>query len=201
MKFTTVNIIQIVVAVLVGVLAIAGVIYGVLSHSEPGIMKVCWIGGVADYDASRCSNPEELTWDRARMPLVVGADDDSSVRSAIDIVNSQVGCAVLELDTSVGSEADVVVSLDATMLAGRDHPGGATSHSQVSEIGMQAYVETMGTANSQQKMRVLVHEFGHVLGLAHDDYERSIMFPTQTHSNFTMFSGSDRALLNDLYCD
>ena len=50
---------------------------------------------------------------------------------------------------------------------------------------------------------VLYHEFGHCLGLAHDDYPKSIMYPTMTPIPDGIqppwFSDYDRRLLRDLY--
>lgn len=202
-KLSVANQITIIAAIAITIGAIVGVIVGVTTHEEAGLLRVCWEGGSANY-SGQCSGAAALRWERSRMPLTVASVEDGSLSAAIDLVNDQIGCEVLRLDTQAGSEADVVVSLDSVIEVGRDREGGATHHALNDEVGMQAYVDVMAVGDPHMKMRVLVHEFGHVLGLAHDHYERSIMFPTQVNSEdlqFTMFSQSDRELLRGLYCE
>jgi predicted Zn-dependent protease len=49
----------------------------------------------------------------------------------------------------------------------------------------------------------LEHEFGHVLGLGHDDFRTSVMFPEITNESITIMrmTDNDRKLLRGLYCD
>ena len=48
---------------------------------------------------------------------------------------------------------------------------------------------------------VLVHEFGHVLGLEHDDYVKSIMYPVlPSRLGRASYSDYDREIIQDLYC-
>lgn len=205
-KTSTANKVMIVASILVAVGAIVGIVYAlsVPNERDLGLLEICWRNDVtAVYDPSECETPLALTWDRSRMPLIVGADDDSALDSAIDLVNSQVGCEVLRHENVASFDADVIVDLDAAMLVGRDHPGGATTHSRDSEFVMRAHIDVMAAGDAQTKMRVLVHELGHVLGLAHDDFRSSIMYPTQTQTSdlqFTMFTEHDQDLLNSLYC-
>lgn len=205
-KLSTANKVMIVAVIVVTVLAVAGVVVGIATHEDrdAGLLSVCWSGSSAVYDSTDCAEPQDLTWERSRIPLIVGAPEDGSLDSAIDLVNSQIGCEVLRHDSTVGSEADVIVDLDAAILVGRDVAGGATTHSRDSEGRMHAMVEILAVGDAHMKMRVLAHEFGHVLGLAHDDFRTSIMYPTQTYSHdlqFTMFTQGDQSRLRTLYCD
>lgn len=204
MDIKTRNIIMIVVAAVLAVGAVVGVIYGVTTHTEPGLLRVCWnLDGTADYSA-QCATPSDLRWDRNRIPLIVDAPPDSDeVTEAVSIVNDQIGCEVLRLRPGAGLTADVNIALDQPLLVGSEEPGGSTRHSRGESGRMFATVETTNVTNPTLKTRVLVHEFGHVLGLAHDPFEASIMFPTQPDSeepDFIRFTDADQATLNQLYC-
>lgn len=205
MDTKTRNIIMIVVAAVLAVGAIVGVIYGVTTHTEPGLLTVCWnLDGTADYTPG-CSGSSELRWDRDRIPLVVDAPPDSDeVTEAVSIVNDQIGCEVLRLHPGAGLTADVNVALDQPLEVGAtQEPGGSARHLRGASGRMFAVVETTNVTNPTLKTRVLVHEFGHVLGLAHDPFQSSIMYPTQPDSeepDFVRFTDSDQALLNSMYC-
>lgn len=182
--------------------AIIGVIVGVTTHTEAGLMSVCWqLDGAANYEGEGCVSPEEIMWDNSHMPLSVNTPGDpGEVSEAVDLVNSQVGCTVLSLGTN--TDPDVLVLLNEPVLVGVDDAGGATSHHRVNGR-MTSIIRTFMVGDPYMHLRVLTHEFGHALGLAHDDFESSVMFPSQpTSSNmdFVMFSDNDRNLLNTLYC-
>lgn len=203
MNIQTRNTIQIVVVVSLTVLAIIGVIYGVSTHKEAGLMTVCWEGGQAYYDYS-CEGQEELRWDRNRIPLDVSSSENTEVRAAVDEVNNQIGCEILRFTPNLGSDAaDVLIETDGALGTSLTSSGGITSHTQISEVGMQAHVSIMGVTDPHYRVRVLVHELGHVLGLDHDDFKASIMYPTMTitaNMQLTRFTNHDRNLLREIYC-
>jgi len=204
------NIVMYVVFALLTVGAIVGVIVGVTTHTEPGLLSVCWnLDGTADYTAP-CTTPANLQWDRARIPLIVDAPPDSSeVSEAVSIVNHQIGCEVLRLHPGAGLTADINVALDQPAQVAPNgievDAGGSCRHVRGATGRMFAVVETVNVTDPTSKTRVLVHEFGHALGLAHDPFESSIMYPTQPAQgsdtlDLIRFTDSDTHLLNSLYC-
>jgi hypothetical protein len=124
-------------ALLVG--SIVGVIYGVLTHSEPGLLEVCWNedGGVKYVDISQlekgervsygaCEGAEKLVWPQTRIPLAVAAvafnqaelEPGEREREALDVaiqdINRQLGFTIL-VPTKNRSRADIVVEIGAAL--------------------------------------------------------------------------------------
>lgn len=195
---------------LVSVAIIGSIVYGVVSHTEAGLLRVCWTsGGAADYNQDNCSFPQEIRWQERDFPLSVSGnvEDSTEITSAIEIVNSQMGCELLRQvpRAQLGGllAPRVRVTLNDTATVHVDRVGGLTNHGMVENGDIYAAVSTFMLTNSYMTMRTLVHEFGHVLGLAHDDFRSSIMFPEQTSTeemDFIIFSTHDRNLIHNLYC-
>lgn len=185
-------------ALAVLVLAVVGIIYGSTTHSEPGLMRACWHSGtVIDY---HCAAGEELTWDRRLMPLSVVTDGAlPETQTAIDLVNSQVGCDLLEYAEDTDPQPDVSITSESTMISGGTR-SGSTWHVRDAR-GMRARIDLYNTGDLT--LRVIVHELGHALGLDHDTFTGSIMYPRQTDTRgmqFIRISDADRQTLRDLYC-
>lgn len=204
---------EIVLAVFFGVfclLCIGLVIFGVTQHTEPGLMMVCWnANGEAEFDTACGDEASEIRWDR--VPLVVDSEvEDEALNSAVSTFNSQVGCEMLRLST--GSVVpNVTVNTDSVFDVGSpDVIGGMTSFTRYANGTVSAEVNVAAVTNSYLRQRVLVHEFGHVFGLAHDNFESSVMFPVQSFDELGTGSGTmdfirltdfDRSLLARLYCN
>lgn len=200
------NVITYVVAGLVLVVAIAGVIYGVAMHQEPGLKE-----GVP-------------TWPKDAFPLDVVAStysvgeeselDDGhrgALEYTINAINRRMGFNVLEW--ADGKPADVVIIVGVPQDVSEDAleqgfapDGGIYNAGEYSQIRHSAGVAEqceIRTANVPQNLlwQVAYHAFGHCLGLAHDDYTQSIMFPRQREYEGLppWFSDDDRALLREMY--
>lgn len=138
-------------------------IYGISSHSEAGMMD---------------TTPE---WDRSDFPLKVCARSYAeSMPASLDAIEV-VGDAVQAINTRLGFMAvinsniceDIEVVVGAPAEHGWTDPGGnaviSPGHCAVQVV------------NAHGELRDLAaqHELGHCLGLAHDDFELSIMRRTQ----------------------
>ena len=185
----------------VTVLSIIGVIFGVMTHTEPGLMKVCWSDtDTAVYD---CDGGDDLTWSRRSIPFSVETDGYvGEVQTSIDLINTQVGCDLLKYHETLESQpADISIASDGVM-SRWDKRGGITWHLRDGNR-LRARIELYAAGSMAQ--RIIVHELGHALGLAHDPFMASIMYKTQRDSSGRLenvrFTDSDRSLLHSLYCN
>lgn len=197
---TTSTKIMLAIVAVISVVALVGVAIGVATHSEPGLMRVCWNQfNSAVYD---CDNGSEIVWPAGSIPLDVRTDGYiGEVQSAVDLINAQVGCDLLVFDDrSTSSPSDITITSEAVMSRG-DERGGAAWHLRDTDR-LRARIELYAAGSLAQ--RVIIHELGHALGLAHDPFAGSIMYATQRDDSGDLsvirFTDSDRHLLHDLYC-
>lgn len=175
-------------------LAIVGVIYGVATHEEPGF-----------------TNPD-YRWEHAPLSVACSgytpADEDACdvASEAVSRVNSRLGFSMLVWSTD--DAADITVTMRAPVEVGaaeRDQPGGHYELAGTAGHYQHCDVQTMNASGGASDLELLVvyHELGHCLGLAHDDYSQSIMYPTQEATPDrtipSWISDSDRALLRAKY--
>lgn len=181
------------------VVALALVVYGVLTHEEPGFV-----------------NPQ-MSWDKAKLPLKVSATDYSAEQSGVlgDDSRKTLEHVIESINTRLGFSAYVMAAegdlADVTMEVGVPYENGAWE-------GAGGHYELAGHADSKRwhKCKVITsntgtldilsmtmkHELCHCLGLAHDDFDSSIMRPVQKpwEGGFPpRITDSDRALLRERY--
>ena len=180
-------------------IAVVGVVVGVITHTEPGLQ------------------PDVPRWARADFPLsVCVANDDKpdvgthndrlvNMMHAIDITNARLGFDVFRM--TQGSECQVMVLFNVPYEAGVwDGPGG---NSEIVHHGGRAFLCRIETSNVAGELLglTLEHEFGHCLGLAHDDFASSIMRDPDLYPMRSTPSGQfppritdhDRELLRGMY--
>jgi hypothetical protein len=174
-----------------------------MTHKEPGLMKVCWVGGQANY-AGDCI---ELKWDKKQFPLTYyidfGKDHEDYIDSVVkgaEMWNREI-CTVFRR-VMKSEDARIMVTWGAVS-TGHSCSAGATSH--VGKSGPTgATIVLREPSDIHAVYRYAAHEFGHVLGLDHDAFSKSIMYPLQPgvteEMTFVLPSDSDRKLLKELYC-
>lgn len=166
--------------------ALAGVIYGVVTHEEAGFME---------------GHPR---WQPGDFPLVVCVFDDTDddfrhASQTVGLINDRLDFSALHVVAAPypGSRCQVNVTYGAPSAAGEmDNGGYAEMLPGSCEVGI---VNVSGELRSL----VLQHELGHCLGLGHDDFESSIMrreqSPTAQGQYPAQITDYDRALIRAAY--
>ena len=144
-------------------------VIGVVTHEEP------------DFTDARNS------WDH--MPLTVSCkghvpEENKACGTAMTVVrtvNTRLGFKALKLG---GPEADINITMRAPTEVGgvsRDQAGGHFELKGTARVYEHCQIWVMNVSGGASDLEALVlhHELGHCLGLAHDDYEASIMYPAQ----------------------
>jgi hypothetical protein len=188
-------------AIIVGLLtvaAIAGVIYGVTTHTEPGLMAGTPGFGSRDVPINVCPG--------GYVPDIEGTERAfSAAQDAVNTINQRLGLTVLQVS---GPHGDGPCGITVLVGVPSEHSAG---HGVVDSGGAAVFdngsrhcaVTTTNTGTDELLGLVLQHELGHCLGLAHDDYELSIMRPVQSPTPDGAFppriSDSDRELLRRVF--
>lgn len=183
----------------VAALAIAGVVYGVVTHEEPGLMEDAPRWEQSDFPLTVC--PASYA---PGMPALNEAQNE--VANAAERINRRLGFVALEVSyvceiehTCGNCDINVLVGVPAE--SGWVDPGGSAALVRT-DMGTSCDMETSNVHGELLDLTIQ-HELGHCLGLAHDDFELSIMRPVQSETpdgelppRLTDF---DRELLRGLY--
>lgn len=153
----------------------------------------------------------ELHWPHLPVTVVVMPDAwDAAygvVRRACDAFNAAIGRdAFVGPDEAIPSMVDAFASLRPMLrnvvlvgLADIDDSHGHTDHRFDSRSGaIWSALVTLPRNMGERAYPVTLHEFGHVLGLDHDDSQRSIMYP-QTSARGQVVTQSDNGRLKAVY--
>lgn len=216
-----------VAVVVVTLLVLAIPKWGPLHTSEGGLLTVCWDEGgraryVDDIEAESCEGAEELVWPASQIPIIVAPlsgerdellhEDDRRSRvfdQAIRYFNDQVGFTLFRRFFEGGVQASAWVHFGQGIEArrGAETPPGFVTHYHDGErLSGEVYVRSDVESSDRLLFLVLLHEFGHLAGLAHDpDNLGSVMYPiTRDDSmddlmSLARITDHDRALLRRLY--
>lgn len=204
---------NIVMLVGIGVLTVAAlgfIVAGVVTHTEAGLLTAC------DHPSTRLdygANCYDVTWERDQFPLQVHAtttnpfppsDPADATRSVISLLNSRLGFTALQW-TDDPATADIAVTIGVAQEVGlwMADANGATSHIRGGDRTLSCEISTWNTGTVELLDKVLTHEMGHALGLAHDDFPDSAMYYTVIPDGARLTRGRltdyDRGLLRDLY--
>jgi hypothetical protein len=214
--------------IVLAVIAAGFVAYGVITHKEGGLLKVCWTNNSATYvddlegegeKSLACKNPTPLIWPQKQIPLsvvVLGANnnmlkeqDEGSrlVRDAMNDFNFQIGKLVFEIAKTSEEDPDVVViwgvpSVPRAKGSDSYKVGGYVSHTKIGGT-MQAIVKIRAVAEERTAFLTVLHELGHVIALTHDDFINSLMYPrlvtTELTTTTARITDSDVRLIRTTY--
>lgn len=142
-------------------------------------MTVCEVGGDFYYPQGYatsvlgCEEPVDIIWDH--MPLTVRINDgeawDSSIRDAEGFWERQVDIDLFNVTNSDDPDIDIF------LVPGGSTHSGAAWHERREDGSLRAFIELYSLGDSISTYYIIAHEYGHVLGLAHDAWDTSIMNP------------------------
>lgn len=158
---------MIIAFVVVLIAAIAGLIYGITTHTEPGFMETS--PGFTQHDLPIRVCAGHYLGDPSH-----NIEARTAVVDAVVTINERLGVDVyaVQLEPSP-SACDVAVIIDApTDAQAHLDPGGDAIFTNGTR---HCDVTTRNTGTTEMESLVLQHELGHCLGLAHDCWAGSIM--------------------------
>lgn len=227
--------VAVILAATILAVALFSLIFGVMSHSEETLLEVCWNNSRAEYvgeievESIPClGQTEELIYSKEHIPLTVtplsydnhlleSDDRDSKViASAAKTINDQFGFDLVKMVYRTDAinedgqiKARLIVHTQAPYTPGSrvlssKVPGWAI-HSRRPDGSIQCDVYLRGGLSERFMYLVALEELGHAIGLAHDDYRGSAMYPKtmdDTESKRMIpsrFSDMDRERIRELY--
>jgi hypothetical protein len=179
----------------------------ILNHSEAGLIE-----GVPQWNRSQFPLQVSALSYRADDASVLDTDHRDVVDHVIETVNTRLGFDAFAW--ADGDPADVVVVVGVPLVVGADLPeqgfapdGGLFNAGEFSQIQHRdgraevCELRTSNTGTTDLLSYALYHGFGHCLGLDHDDYTQSIMYPdAQVYEGLPPWiSDHDKELLRGLY--
>lgn len=189
-------------AIIFGVLtvvSIAGVVVGVMTHEEPGLMENVPQWNRGDFPLGVCAR----TYSVEAQDTDLSTEHDAVLQYAISTTNSRLGfTAFRRIWRGSGERCLVFMVLDEPQdsVTWMDRGGDALLDQRHGSLTCDVRVSNVF---GELLDLVIQHELGHCLGLDHDSYDASIMRPTQHETPAGQFpprlSDHDREILRRLY--
>ena len=211
-KMSIADRVMVIGAVVLTLAVLSLTLYGVLHHTEQGLLTACDTpNGALDYNGD-CS---QVKWNQSQIPLQVYIESsnpypplapDSALSSVVSHINHSFGFRLLSATSNEG-DADIRVDFASAAVVSSLHlhnANGGALHHRKADGSLWCEVRTWNTGTAELADKALTHELGHCLGLTHDDFPASAMYPRiVSDSNFRptrlRFTDYDRALLHRLY--
>lgn len=170
-----------------------------LGKDDNGLMDACLEGQSYVYDDFICEDPQPIIWPHT--PLSIYATEEFKAHYLSDLENAAVfswnSATGLDLFCLECGQWDVFVTFKT-----RGSSLGRTYHG-IWPGRLVAVVEVADGLNEHDALIVLVHELGHVLGLAHDESCESVMYAQPLVARCIWgepgITHHDADLLHDLY--
>lgn len=150
-----------------------------------------------------------IHWQAEALPLMVILDEDMSdweadIEFAVSLWNRVIGSPIFVYggieDTSMFPEKPTGGLIVVRKADPNSYPHVQLRYDQESGNLISAPVRLPAGVYSQYRLRTAAHEFGHVLGLGHDEkLPQSVMYPSVHGSENWIVTNSDRDLLLSWY--
>lgn len=183
-----------------------------LSKSERTLWQVCWDAeGAPEYPSDEpphepaCDDWGFIRWQS--LPIKVGVEVSAApigqqIIGAVNYWNARLGFRVFRLLTTSDMNDDVPPVPDVMISLEPDHPWLlGIAHLHRSPLTSYLSARVVLYADTSPPFVTIVHELGHVLGLAHDNQGESIMNSGRLDWTSVHVSSEDIRALRLLYRD
>ncbi len=171
--------ILIISAILIIVGAAVAIAIGVATHREETFLHVCYdtYGGPDSYDET-CP---EVDWPIDQCPFLIEVRGETppshhkQFTRALDALNRRVGYHMVS-ECEVGQVPDMHIRFNVPYEKGRFEASGHVNHFKRRDGRLFAEIKIGNTSSDELLYYVIQHEVLTAIGLAHDDYQSSIMY-------------------------